>query len=81
MKDMPSSNNVWGEYLKQKGFRRAVIPDTCPSCYTVKDFCFDNPSGKFLLATGSHVIAVVNGDYYDTWDSGEEVPIYYWERR
>lgn len=81
MKDMPSSNNVWGEYLKQKGFRRTVIPDTCPSCYTVKDFCFDNPSGKFLLATGSHVIAVVNGDYYDTWDSGEEVPIYYWERR
>ena len=28
-----------------------------------------------------HVIAVENGDYYDNWDSGDEVPIYYWERR
>lgn len=80
MKDMPSSNSVWGEYLKQKGFRRTVIPDTCPACYTVKDFCYEHRNGKYLLATGSHVIAVVDGDYYDTWDSGEEIPIYYWKK-
>jgi hypothetical protein len=22
----------------------------------------------------------VNGCYYDTWDSGQEMPLYYWER-
>lgn len=76
--DMPSSNAVWAAYLKRQGFRRFVIPDTCPNCYTVRDFCLDNPRGKFLLATGSHVVTVVDGDYYDAWDSGDEIPIYYW---
>lgn len=76
--DMPSSNAVWAAYLKRLGYRRFVIPDTCPQCYTVRDFCIDNPKGNFLVATGSHVVAVSNGDYYDAWDSGEEIPIYYW---
>ena len=80
MKDMPSSNAVWGEFLRSNGFRRGIIPDTCPACYTVEEFCRDHPNGKFLLATGSHVIAVEDGDYYDTWDSGQEVPIYYWKK-
>ena len=81
MKDMPSSNEVWSSYLRDVGFERYVIPNSCPDCYTVKDFCIDNPQGQFLLATGSHVIAVIDGSYYDTWDSGDEVPIYYWQRR
>lgn len=80
MHDMPSSNHVWGEYLYANGYTRHIIPNTCPGCYTVRDFCEENRSGRFLLATGSHVIAVVDGDYYDTWDSGEEVPIYYWRK-
>ena len=79
-KNMPSSNAVWGEYLRRKGFRRYAIPNSCPDCYTVADFTDEHPKGRYLLATGSHVIAVVDGDYYDTWDSGEEVPVYYFER-
>ena len=27
LKDMPSSNVIWGIYLKHKGFKRYVIPD------------------------------------------------------
>lgn len=79
-KNMPSSNAVWGEYLRRKGFRRYAIPNSCPDCYTVANFADEHPKGRYLLATGSHVIAVVDGDYYDTWDSGEEVPVYYFER-
>ena len=80
MYDMPSSNAVWGAYLKDLGYVRGDIPDTCPSCYSVIAFCKDHPTGKYLVATGSHVVAVMNGDYYDTWDSGDEVLAYYWKK-
>lgn len=80
MKDMPSSNSVWAAYLKDNGYSVYIIPNTCPDCYTIKDFCIDFPQGKYLLAMGSHVVAVENGDYYDTWDSGMETPIYYWTK-
>ena len=78
--DMPSSNNIWGAYLRGLGYRRFVISDTCPDCYTVRDFCADNPAGTFLLATGAHVVTAIDGDYYDAWDSGAEVPIYCWTK-
>lgn len=77
-KDMPSGNSTWGSYLNRLGYVRRGLPDTCPFCYTVKDFCRDNPKGRFLLALDQHVVTVVNGDYYDTWDSGNEIPFYYW---
>lgn len=79
MCDMPSSNAVWGQYLKDHGHTRGMIPDSCPQdCYTIIDFCNDNPVGAFIVGTGEHVVAVIDGNYYDTWDSGNEVPIYYW---
>lgn len=80
MKDMPSSNRVWGEFLYQNGFRRFIIPDSCPNCYTIKDFCAEHKSGKYILATGTHVVCVCDGNYYDSWDSGDEIPIYYWRK-
>lgn len=76
--DMPSSNNVWAEYLRQIGYKQFVI--STPAHYTIRDFCIDNPVGEFMLATGTHVVTVINGDYYDAWDSGAELPIYFWAR-
>lgn len=80
MNDMPSSNAVWGAYLQKQGFERHIIPNTCPNCYSVKEFCKEHPEGIFLLATGTHVVAVEDGNYFDTWDSGDEIPIFYWRR-
>lgn len=80
MADMPSSNAVWGSYLFKRGYRQYVIPDTCPNCYSVRRFCQEHLRGSYLLATGTHVIAVKNGNYFDTWDSGDETVIYYWRK-
>lgn len=80
LKDMMAANQVWETYLTYKGFVRTMLPDTCPSCYTVKQFTLDHPYGIYLLATGTHVVAVKDGNYYDAWDSGNEVPIYYWRK-
>lgn len=80
IKDMPSVNNLWGSYLRWRGFRQIRLPDNCPDCYTVTQFCYDFPRGKYMLATGTHVIAVIDGNYYDTWDSGDEIPIAFWKK-
>ena len=79
-KTMPSLNETWTDLLRQNGFQRFIIPNECPDCYTVRNFCEDYPKGVYILATESHVIAVVDGDYYDTWDSGSKVPIYYFKK-
>ena len=78
--DMPSANHVWGAYLRRRGFRRHALPDACPDCYTVADFCREHPSGVYVLAISGHVVCVQDGDYYDSWDSGAEAPAYYWQK-
>lgn len=77
LKDMPSSNNVWMSYLEENGCSKNIIRSTCKNCYSVKNFCTDYPTGIYLLCTGTHAVTVVNGNYYDTWDSGDEIPILY----
>ena len=81
MGDVPSSNAVWGAVLRQHGFYRQSIPDTCPDCYTAADFCNDHPIGVYVLGFGSHAATVLNGDLYDSWDSSNEVPMYYWYKK
>lgn len=81
MGDMPSSDSVWGATLRQHGFYRMSIPDTCPDCYSVTDFCNDNPKGTFVLGFGGHVATVVDGDLYDSWDSSSEIPQFVWYRK
>ena len=81
MGDMPSSDSVWGAVLRQNGFYRTSIPNSCPDCYTVEDFAADHPRGVFVLGFGGHVATVIDGDLYDSWDSSHEVPVYYWYRK
>ena len=81
VKDMPSSGRAWKAYISDIGFYRTPIPNTCPICYTIKNFCDDHMLGRYLLVTDKHLVAVVDGDYYDTWDSGDEIPVEYWQRR
>ena len=76
MCDWGNSNLVWDNYIRGQGFARETLPDKCPECYTVIDFCNDNPEGTYILGTGTHAVCVIDGSYYDTWDSGEQVPMY-----
>lgn len=73
--DMPSANKVWGSYLKDNGFTKHFITEEQSVC----EFANEHRNGTYLLALNGHVVAVVDGDYYDTWDCGGEYPIYYWE--
>lgn len=81
MGDMPSSNSVWGSVLRQNGFYRKAIPNTCPDCYTIEDFAKDHPHGIFVVGTGGHVVTIEDGRVFDSWDSSKEIPQYFWYRK
>ena len=74
-----SDNHVWGRYLYQLGFIPFLLPESCPECLTIRDFADIFNTGTYIIGTGSHAVAVIDGDYYDTWDSGNEKPSYFWE--
>lgn len=75
-KDMPSANHVWGKYLRDLGYVRRLVEGDC----TVDDFCRDHPNGTYILAIEGHVVCVEGGCYWDSWDSGQEIPIFYWTK-
>lgn len=79
--DMMSSNVVWGLYLYRLGFQPFLLPESCPSCVTIKEFTRYFPRGRYIIGTGTHAVAIIDGDYYDTWDSGNLVPSYFFEVR
>lgn len=78
--DVPNDGPVWGLFLRRMGFRPFLLPESCPSCVTVRAFCDMFPMGTYIIGTGSHAVTVIGGDYYDSWDSGDEVPSFFWEK-
>ena len=81
MGDMPTSDSVWGAVLREHGFYRSAIPNVCPDCYTAADFARDNPQGTYVLGFGGHVATVRDGVLYDSWDSSQASPQFYWYKR
>lgn len=76
--DMPSSNAVWGMFLEEEGYKMRTLPDTCPRCMTVRAFADRFPDGRYIVGTGQHAVAVIEKNYFDTWDSGDEIINTYW---
>ena len=75
---MPSTNSVWGDVLRQNGFKRESVPDACVDCYTADDFCNEFFKGTYVLGFGNHVAVCQNGNLFDAWDSSQESPQYFW---
>ena len=74
--DMPSSNAVWGSYLRRNGYRRSLAPDDI----TVSEFLDRNPEGTYILALSGHVVCAKNRVLYDTWHSENEIVLYFWQK-
>lgn len=68
---MPSSKQCYEQYLKDNGFVYIGISNKKGSKRpTVTQFAKEHKKGKYLVNLAGHVVAIVNGKYYDTWDSG-----------
>lgn len=47
---------------------------------TVDTFAKDHTNGTYIAVVAHHVVAVVDGNYYDTWDSGDRCLYGYYEK-
>lgn len=78
---MPSVNWLWELYLNKEGFEKFLLPNSCPECISVAEFARRFPVGTYVIGTGTHAVCVMDGDWYDSWDSGEETPSYFFRKR
>ena len=76
--NMPNADSVWGKLLYRMGFAPFLLPYHCPQCVTIRRFCEIFPSGTYIIGTGSHAVAVIDGNYHDSWDSGNEIATFFW---
>lgn len=73
-----NDNDVISAVLRMNGFYKENLPCTNRDCYTIREFAIDNPVGTYVVGTGSHVVCIIDGCYYDSWQSGDESVIYFW---
>ena len=73
-----NSNAIWADYLQYLGYSRYTV--SASDKYTVSDFAADHPKGRYIIGTGKHAVAVVDGDIIDSWDSSNEIPLYYFKK-
>ena len=76
--DVMNADSVIGSVLKDCNFRRSVIPNSCPDCFTAENFCEEYKNGIYVLFFGGHVATVRDGMLFDSWDSSQEIPQYFW---
>lgn len=77
---MPSVNWLWELYLRRFGYEKFLL-EGCPNCVTVREFCKRYPEGTYVVGTGNHAVAVIDGNYWDSWDSGDEVLSYFYRKK
>lgn len=78
--ELPNADGLWGKYLKRHGFTRETPPCRDDVCMTVNQFCEENQKGVFLLCPNNHIVAAIDGNFYDIWDCGNEIINYYWRK-
>lgn len=87
----PADSILYGKYLKSKGWVKYRQPKHYDNTkYTGKEFCGEIRSGhegdfpkleyKNVIAHigGHHIVAIVNGKVWDTWDSTDGCIGNYW---
>lgn len=77
--NMLSADAVWGRYLVMQGCTPFLLPRNCPHCLSISEFTKVYSNGTYIIGTGGHAVAVIDGDYYDSWDSGNEIASFFWK--
>lgn len=76
--EVETSDLVWGRILSENGFVMETL--YCNNGCTLSGFCESHPKGIYVVKLPNHVVCVEDGFYFDSWDSGNEVPLYCWRK-
>lgn len=81
LKVMPNDGEAWRKYLLDNGFEyRKISVKKGSKRPKVNGFTLENPKGTYVLRVANHIVAVQDGFYYDSWDSGSYSLYGYYEK-
>jgi hypothetical protein len=81
IKAMPNDKDTWKQYLDDNNFKYHKITVKRGSKRgTVAEFAEKHKKGTYVLQVANHIVTVVDGYYYDTWDCGSSSLYGYWEK-
>ena len=82
---MPTDTKCFSRYLKQNGWIKQSQPRKRDNTKyagkeLIKEILYDNAPYTNIIAKigGHHIVAIINGKVYDTWDSTEGCIGNYW---
>lgn len=79
---MPNQKNCYEKYLLDNGFQYFGISNKKGTKRpTIKKFALTNKSGIFIVNVANHVCCIIDGKYYDTWDSGDKCMYGYYTKQ
>lgn len=79
MYDLPTSNAVIGAVLRDFGFYRDDVDEE--RAKTVADIAEENAAEKIVIITSGHIVTADKGTVYDSWDSRQELALYFYRPR
>lgn len=78
---MPNDKDVLKDYLLTQNFKYVGVSNKKGTVRpTVESFTKQHKTGTYILIVAHHVVASIDGHYYDTWDSGCKSLYGYWEK-
>ncbi|WQJ51851.1 MAG: hypothetical protein [Hatfieldvirus porci] len=81
-KRMPNEWKVVEIWLREHGYVKRSFGKIIKGQHriTVSEFAKSHKDGYYLLNLRGHVVACINGYYYDSWDSGNCKLLTYYEK-
>lgn len=77
---MPNCKPAYNKYLEDMGYKWVGLKaEKGKKRATPKTFCKEYKEGTYILALAHHLVTVVDGNYYDTWDCGNGCVYGYWK--
>ena len=82
MQCMPNGKPCYEEFLKRRGYEYVGVSNKRGTKRpTVSSFALAHKQGVFIARVAHHIVAVIDGRFYDTWDSGWKSLYGYWIKK